>query len=148
MSEAAKWKEFESRASSFSADFKNASNERSEAQLFWIRFLEIFGIKKEQIQARFEENIRDTGFIDFLWKGKILIEHKSRGKNLDAAYEQASNYFVNLPQRDLPNFICVCDFERFRLKDLLNNITHEFNLSELSENIRLFSFLLGYIIFP
>ena len=48
MSEAAKWKEFESRASSFSADFKNASNERSEAQLFWIRFLEIFGISLQQ----------------------------------------------------------------------------------------------------
>lgn len=144
MSEAARWKEFESRASRFSENFKNASNERSEAQLFWIRFLEIFGIRKEKIEARFEENIRETGFIDFLWKGKILIEHKSKGKNLDAAYEQASNYFVNLQQRDLPNYICVCDFERFRLRDLLNDRTHEFNLSELSENIKLFSFLLGY----
>ena len=148
MSEAAQWKEFESRASRFSENFKSASNERAEAQLFWIRFLEIFGIKQEQIGARFEENIRETGFIDFLWKGKILIEHKSRGKNLDAAYEQASNYFVNLPQRDLPNYICVCDFERFRLKDLLNDITHEFNLSELSQNIKLFSFLLGYQALP
>ena len=148
MSEAALWKEFESRATRFSKEFKNASSERSEAQLFWIRFLEIFGIKKEQIEARFEENIREAGFIDFLWKGKILIEHKSRGKNLDAAFIQASNYFVNLPQRDLPNFICVCDFERFRLKDLLNDTTHEFTLSELSENIKLFSFLLGYQALP
>ena len=99
MSEAARWKEFESRASRFSENFKNASNERSEAQLFWIRFLEIFGIRKEKIEARFEENIRETGFIDFLWKGKILIEHKSKGKNLDAAYEQASNYCKSSTKR-------------------------------------------------
>src|SRR4051812_43173967 len=32
------------------------------------------------------------GFIDLLWKGVILIEHKSRGKDLEKAYKQAKDY--------------------------------------------------------
>ena len=36
------------------------------------------------------------GYIDLLWKGQILIEHKSRGKDLDKAYKQAKVYFPGL----------------------------------------------------
>ena len=31
------------------------------------------------------------GYIDLLWKGVLLIEHKSRGHDLDRAYEQAKD---------------------------------------------------------
>tara|TARA_B100000989_G_C19526946_1_gene467429 strand:+ start:657 stop:3329 length:2673 start_codon:yes stop_codon:yes gene_type:complete len=139
------WNIFYRRAQDFSSDFEEAESERGEAQIFWIRFFEIFGIKIEKISARFESNeSRDGGFIDFLWKSKILIEHKSRGKDLDAAFKQASDYFVGLEQRDLPTHICVCDFDKFRLTDLINNIEHEFQLRDLAENINLFAFLLGH----
>lgn len=139
------WNVFHKRAEDFSETFKNARSEKEQAQIFWIRFFEIFGIFPERIGARFESNeSRDGGFIDFLWKSKILIEHKSRGKSLDAAFKQASDYFVGLPQRDMPTHICVCDFESFRLTDLINNIEHEFQLDQLANNIKLFAFLLGY----
>jgi len=143
------WNHFYLKASKFSESFKNARSEKEEAQIFWIRFFEIFDIKIERIKARFESNeSRNGGFIDFLWKSKILIEHKSKGKDLNAAFDQASEYFSGLPQRDLPTHICVCDFEKFKLIDLVNRIEHQFCLNELADNIKLFAFLLGYKSLP
>jgi hypothetical protein len=43
--------------------------------------------------ATFEQSVKKAdnkqGFIDLLWKGVILVEHKSRGKSLDKAMQQA-----------------------------------------------------------
>ena len=58
------------------------------------------------------------GYIDLLWKGILLIEHKSRGKDLDRAFQQAKDYFPGIQDRDLPRYILVSDFARFRLYDL------------------------------
>ena len=139
------WNLFKQRAEEFVNTFRDAKSEKEQAQIFWVRFFDIYGIQLERIGARFESNeSRDGGFIDFLWKSKILIEHKSRGKDLDAAFKQASDYFIGLPQRDMPTHICVCDFKNFRLTDLINNVEHEFQLEELPEKIELFAFLLGY----
>ncbi|MEJ7673591.1 MAG: type IIL restriction-modification enzyme MmeI [Chitinophagaceae bacterium] len=62
--------------------------------------------------------IRQESFIDLLWKGAILIEHKSRGKDLSKAYQQAKDYFPGLKEKELPRYILVSDFERFNLYDL------------------------------
>jgi len=59
-----------------------------------------------------------TGFIDPLWKGVILIEHKSRGKDLVKAYQQAKDYFAGLKEKEVPRYILVSDFESFHLYDL------------------------------
>ncbi len=71
-----------------------------------------------------------SGFIDLLWKGTILIEHKSRGKDLIKAYQQAKDYFPGLKEKELPRYILVSDFERFNLYDLETNTSHEFKLSQ------------------
>jgi hypothetical protein len=41
------------------------------------------------------------------WPGVLLVEHKSRGKNLDDAVDQAVGYLHNLPERDLPQLVVV-----------------------------------------
>ena len=41
---------------------------------------------------------------DLLWKGVILIEHKSRGKDLDKAFTQAKDYFLGLKEKELPRW--------------------------------------------
>jgi hypothetical protein len=78
--------------------------------------------------ASFEEPVRKLGdrrgFIDLFWKGMLLVEHKSRGKNLDRAYIQALDYFPGIAERDLPKYILVSDFARFRLYDLDENEQH------------------------
>ena len=69
---------------------------------------------------------------------------KSRGKDLDRAYAQAMDYFPGIKERDLPRFVLVCDFARFRLHDLSEGAVSEFALADLYKNIRLFGFMAGY----
>ena len=80
------------RAADFARDWAAAKDERSEAQPFWIAFLKVYGINARAV-ARFETPVRGLKgtqeYIDLLWPGTLLVEHKSRGKPLDAAREQA-----------------------------------------------------------
>ncbi len=84
------------------------------------------------------------GYIDLLWKGMILVEHKSRGKDLDRAYKQAKDYFPGLTDKELPKYILVSDFERFRLYDLDNGSQAEFKITEFVNHVGLFSEIAGY----
>jgi hypothetical protein len=86
------WNEIKSRALLFSKTWADACNEDSEAKPFWIDFFEIFGITNKRV-ATFELNVKKLGgaqgFVDLFWPGVLLVEHKSRGKNLDNAVDQA-----------------------------------------------------------
>ena len=84
------------------------------------------------------------GRIDAFWKGVLLIEHKSAGADLDRAFTQATDYFDGLPERDLPRYILVSDFKRFRLCDLEGGTDHEFALKDLHKHIKRFGFIAGY----
>ena len=141
------WNEIKSRATAFSNEWKDEVSEDAEAKSFWDGFFNIFGISRRRV-ATFEQQVKKiddkTGFIDLLWKGTILIEHKSRGKDLDKAYQQAKDYFPGLTDKELPRYILVSDFERFRLFDLEENTQQEFKLNELVSNVSLFGFIAGY----
>lgn len=141
------WSEIRRRAMTFSREWKNEDKERAESQSFWNDFFSIFGINRRRI-ASFESPVKkldnNYGFIDLFWKGTLLIEHKSKGEDLDKAYSQALNYFANLKDHELPKYVLVSDFDRFRLHDLDDSETHEFELSKLEENIHLFGFISGH----
>ena len=133
--------EIRSRALQFSKEWKNAESEKAEAQTFWNEFFEVFGITRRRV-ASFEVPAKKTdgqgGYIDMLWKGNCLIEHKSRGKDLDRACKQAFDYFPGLKENELPRYVIVSDFVRFRVYDLDLNTHEEFNLPKLAQNIHLF----------
>jgi len=139
--------EIKKRAAAFSKEWENESSEDAEAKSFWDGFFNVFGIPRRRI-ATFEKLVKKldhkNGYIDLLWKGKLLIEHKSKGKDLDKAYAQAKDYFPGLTDAELPQYILVCDFQRFRLYDLENNGHRDFTLAKLKDNIRLFDFISGY----
>ena len=141
------WNEIKSRALLFSKTWADASNEDSEAKPFWIAFFEIFGITDKRV-ATFELNVKKLGgaqgFVDLFWPGVLLVEHKSRGKNLDDAVDQAVGYLHNLPERDLPQLVVVCDFARFRVRILATGETVEFELQHLHKHVKLFGLLAGY----
>ncbi len=107
----------------------------------------MFGITPRRI-ASFEEPVKKSdgkcGFIDMLWRGQLLVEHKSRGRSLDRAFDQALEYFPGLKERDLPRFILVSDFSKFRLYNLETNEQVEFLLKDLYQNVKLFGFIAGY----
>lgn len=79
-----------------------------------------------------------------LWKGVLIIEHKSRGKDLERAYKQAKDYFPGLKESELPKYILVSDFERFALYDLETDAKRTFTIDQLHQNIELFGFIAGY----
>jgi len=139
--------EIRNRALKFSKEWENTTYERGEAQSFWNDFFQIFDVPRRRV-ASFEEPIKKLGgaqgFIDLFWRGQLLIEHKSLGKNLSKAKTQALEYFPNIPNRDLPKFILVCDFQNFELYDLDENLEYHFCLDELHKNIELFAFIAGY----
>ena len=141
------WNEIRDRATTFSREWKHAENEDAEAKSFWDGFFDVFGVPRRRV-ASFERRVKKLdgkdGYIDLLWKGTLLVEHKSRGKDLDRAYQQARNYFAGLHDRDLPRYVLVSDFARFRLFDLDTNTQYEFTLSELPRRIKLFAFIAGY----
>ena len=141
------WNEIRDRALGFSREWKDESSEDAEAKSFWDAFFKVFGITRRRIAA-FELPVKKSdgkgGYIDLLWKGVLLVEHKSRGLDLDRAFHQATEYFHGLKERDLPRYVLVSDFARFRLYDLDDKKTHEFPLTELRDNVRLFDFIAGY----
>jgi hypothetical protein len=141
------WNEIKSRALLFSNTWADACNEDSQAKPFWIDFFEIFGITNKRV-ATFELHVKKLGgaqgFVDLFWPGVLLVEHKSRGKNLDAAVDQAIGYLHNLPERDLPQLVVVCDFAHFRVRRLATGETIEFELQHLHKHVKLFGLLAGY----
>jgi hypothetical protein len=141
------WNEIRDRATAFTRDWRQAENEDADAKSFWDAFFEVFGVPRRRV-ASFERRVKKLdgkdGYIDLLWKGTLLVEHKSRGKDLDAAHKQALGYFEGLRDRDLPRYVLVSDFARFRLFDLELDTQVEFTLRELPRRIKHFAFVAGY----
>lgn len=141
------WNEIKSRAVAFSKEWADVSSEDAEAKSFWDSFFNVFGISRRRV-ANFEQKVKKIdgkdGYMDLLWKGVILIEHKSRGKDLSKAYQQARDYFPGLTEDELPRYILVSDFARFRLYDLDEGTQREFALNDLVNQVSLFGFIAGY----
>lgn len=146
--------EIKDRALAFSREWEGERSESAEAQTFWNEFFNVFGVSRRRL-ASFEEPVRRArtryeakggggGFIDLFWRGTLIAEHKSLGRDLDTAYKQALDYFEGLAERDLPRYVIVSDFARIRLYDLDANIKTEFFLKDLYRHIKLFGFIAGY----
>jgi hypothetical protein len=121
------WNEVRDRAIRFSRnpDWVNATSERSDKQTFYNEFFEVFGIRRASV-ATFEANVRNLrGYessIDLLWRGKLIVEHKSRGESLEQAETQAFGYIEDLTREgrddEVPRFVLASDFASFVLYDL------------------------------
>src|SRR5690606_36421765 len=142
------WNEIKDRARRFSREWADEASEDAEAKSFWDAFFDVFGVPRRRV-ASFEKRIKKVdgkdGYIDLLWKGVLLIEHKSRGKDLDRAHTQARDYFHGLTDAELPRYLLVSDFARFRLYDLEGDEAPvEFPLKDLWKHVRRFGFIAGY----
>jgi hypothetical protein len=74
------WNEIRDRALAFSREWADECSEDAEAKSFWDGFFNVFGSTRRRV-ASFEAPVKrdtGTGFIDLLWKGVLLVEHKSR----------------------------------------------------------------------
>ncbi|WP_255809918.1 DNA methyltransferase [Treponema denticola] len=97
----------------------------------------------------FEQKVKlqdgSNGYIDLFWKGYILIEMKTPGKDRKKAFEQAKAYANALSNSDMPKGILICDFCNFDYYNLEKNAERtSFTLGDLPDYIGLFAFLAGY----
>jgi len=140
------WNEIRARAARFSEEWALARYERAESQTFYNEFFEIFGVTRRRV-ASFEEPVKklgnQRGFIDLFWKGVLLVEQKSAGRDLVRAKEQALDYFPGLKEYELPRYLLVSDFQTFELFDLEENTAVRFTLHQLADHVQDFSFILG-----
>ncbi|MCC7097820.1 MAG: hypothetical protein IT472_11650 [Thermomonas sp.] len=140
--------EIRERARAFAREWAGETSERAEAQSFWNEFFHVFGVQRRRV-AVFEQKAQrfsgsQHGRIDVFWPGVLLAEHKSQGRDLDAAYAQATDYFAGLKDAELPRHVLVSDFQRFVLHDLETREHFEFALADLPKEIGRFGFISGY----
>ncbi|MDE2770570.1 MAG: hypothetical protein OXI44_05280 [Bacteroidota bacterium] len=96
------WNEIRARAAKFADLWQAAAYEKGETQSFYNDFFEVFGVQRRTV-ARYEQHVakldNHSGYIDLFWPGVLIVEQKSAGRNLEAAKEQAGEYFDALPDR-------------------------------------------------
>ena len=158
------WNEIRHRSITFSKEWTGVKREQAEKQTFWNEFFNVFGIARRAV-ASFEQPVKGIsgqyGYIDLFWPGKVLVEHKSSGKDLSKAESQAFRYIQDLARdgrdREIPRYVIVSDFARIALHDLepedqqnlplFNNrrvATLEFPLADFHKHIHAFAFVPGY----
>jgi hypothetical protein len=143
------WNEIRTSAAEFAARWADETNEKAEAQTFWNEFLGIFGIDRRRV-AVFEKRAQRTstaggGFIDIFWPGTLIAEHKSAGKSLDDAEQQAIDYLESINVDDFPGLVITSDFATLRIRDLGgDNEPYTFPLARLPEEIDRLGHLAGY----
>lgn len=157
------WSEVRDRALAFSRRWAGEAGEAGSKQTFWNEFFAVFGRDRRTVAA-FEvavRNLKDQySYIDLLWRGMLLVEHKSVGKSLTAAESQAFDYIAHLAREgrsdEIPRYVILSDFARFVLYDLepdeqqnlpiFAGIAYSqtsFTLDELHARVRDFAFLKG-----
>ena len=140
------WNEIRTRARQFANDWRNAGYEKGETHTFYNEFFQVFGLTKKRLYS-FEEPIKllgnKRGFIDLFWKGVLLVEQKSSGRDLVKAKQQALDYFPGLKESELPRYILLSDFQTFELHDLEEDRVSKFTLRQFPQYVERFGFILG-----
>jgi hypothetical protein len=142
------WNDIRARAAKFADEWKDAHYERGETQTFYNEFFELFGVTRRRV-ASFEHGVdlpeKKRGYLDLFWKGKLLIEQKSKGRDLKPARKQALDYFPGLKEHELPRYILLSDFQTFELYDLdlAPDTPVTFQLLELPDHVQAFGFIVG-----
>lgn len=148
---AVNWRDIQDKATAFVHEYGEVTDEDKWAKAFWVRFFDVFGVRERSLGI-FEERVKmlgaragKSGKIDFFAPNRFLVEHKTLGKDLDAAFTQAADYFDALSEEEKPRYIIVSDFGRFRIYDLEavreSEREAEFALKDLPANVTRFAFL-------
>lgn len=144
--------EIRTRCAQFVIEWRDAAgDEKQEDQQFVQGLLEAFGVNESKA-ALYQKRVQrsstgNQGYIDALIPGVLIIEMKSKGKNLGLAEQQALDYLQHLSDAEQPQYVLSCDFVNFRLLDLkapAGMDTIEFTLEQLPQKAENLGFLAGY----
>jgi len=120
----------------FIANWQEKGYEKGQSQPFWLDLLsKVLGVENPTQFIEFEDHVKidkANGFIDgFIPSTKVLIEQKSKEKNLREAikqsdgsllnpFQQAKRYSAELPYDQRPRWIITCNFQSFLVYDMNN----------------------------
>jgi hypothetical protein len=137
-------------AQQLATKYVKIKSEKQFAQTFWRDvFQQLCGVDDllaTGIEFEYPVRSHESGtikFIDVLWPGVVLVEHKSAGQSLDKAEQQARDYLISLEAVKRPPVIILSDFAKFRLVEVLAGKSVEFALSELPQNVGRFEAIIG-----
>ncbi len=123
-------------------------DEKGEAQVFCDRLFQAFGHEGykqagAELEARQKKTKGTTGFVDLIWKPKLILEMKKRGEKLFLHYQQAFEYWQNaVPNR--PRYVVLCNFDEFWIYDFdqqLNEPVDKLLIQELPARYAALNFL-------
>lgn len=130
--------------------YAKITSEKSFAQTFWRDvFQQLCGVDDllaTGIEFEYPVRSHESGtikFIDVLWPGVVLVEHKSARESLDKAEQQARDYLISLEAAKRPPVIILSNFAKFRIIEVLAGKSMEFALGELPQNIGRFEAIIG-----
>ena len=121
--------------------------EKGEAQTFLNRLFQVFGYADcHEAGARFEKRIKTgktTKFEDLLLPGKVIIEMKSGGKDLEDCVFQAREYWDRSYKEEKNPFVVLCNFDRFLIFNwfMQNSPLDSLTVEELKNRWRALAFL-------
>ena len=138
--------------------WKDKGNEKQESQSFWLSLLQqVYDIEEPEKFIQFEEKVMldHASFIDgFIPSTHVMIEQKSRGKDLRAPirqsdgtrltpFQQAKRYSSELPYSSRPRWIVTCNFQSFLVYDMEqpNGEPEEILLENLPDELYRLQFL-------
>ena len=96
----------------------DASYEKGETQSFYNDFFSVFGVRRRMSPGSKNGSTVSTtphGYIDPSGPACCWSSRRSAGRSLEAAREQAGDYFDALPERGRPRYQLLCDFQTFEL---------------------------------
>jgi len=140
------WNEIRVRAKSFANNWQDAAYEKGETQSFYNDLFHVFGKSRRSV-ATYEEAVKKLdnrqGFIDLFWRGTLLVEQKSAGRDLAKARAQAFEYIAGLKDSDKPRYVLLSDFQNFDLINLSTREETSFTLADLHNHVEKFGFIIG-----
>lgn len=129
-------------------DYKDAEGyERGQSQNFWTQIFNAYGVAGQTQLKAFEHRLKkdkSQKYVDAFIPKLVMIEQKSRGVDLNKAYNQVSKYYERLSNADKPRYIVLCNFDELWIFDLdnpLNIKEYKCALTDLPKNAEWLGFL-------
>jgi len=121
--------------------------EKGESQTFLNRLIQIFGYSDcHDAGGKFEKRIkigRKTKYEDLLIPGKVIIEMKSKGIELQSHILQAREYWNNSYKDEKTPFVILCNFDQFWIFNwfMQDAPLDKINIDDLKKRWRALAFL-------
>jgi len=150
--------DMQTHADEFSKYFADKGYESGFAQTFVRELCWVYGLDyrhsvefERRIKKQDADGLEVSGInrIDGFFPGLLLVEMKSKGKDLTDAYAQALRYTGLLAEADRPRYLLVSDFQNLHLYDHgISKDRHApplcFALGNFRQHVEAMGFLCGY----